>query len=634
FVRFAQYHRDLAGGFTPEVMNKMLGLALGIVLVFLLAATYFFARRGIFNWSGRKIEAGMAQHRGAQNSKVILERAKESFRYLQRADSYLLFPWIVIKVDKSDQTPFRDVVRILNQHHGKLLLLQLLTLGLIAVLGLMEGNRYFQIPAGASFLLISALGVMSLGFVAFWFRKTGAFTVVAFVAFLFVYNQFDWFREQNHALGLDYHVAPAAYSFENLQSLTTDSIYKSDRVATLASLEAWKQNYQQKYGPFAQPRLVLVTASGGGLRSAFWTFQIMQELDQLSKGRLMDETRLMTGASGGMFGLTYFRELYWRQQQGDSIDLQSKQYQDNVSKDLLNRVFFKIFSDIILPTQSVDVAGHRYHRETGYSFDHQLALNLPELADRRLGDYRQAEASGELPYLILSPTVINQGRQLYVSASPVSYLARPSQLSEGLFSRSRGVEFRRLFAQHQADSLLITTALRMNASFPVILPIVELPSEPLMEVMDAGAIDNYGTQTAVKFLVEFKDWLQENTAGVLLLQIRDNDRLDPIRQPYHHTLSRLVTTIDGGYYSMAQAKDLNNDYLLEFLRKWYPQNSLEVLTIEYPKEATNTHVSLSLHLTGREKQRLKQGIYVKQNDPAFAALREWYQPEWLANQNR
>jgi hypothetical protein len=631
FYKFVHYHSELAGGLTWQVVYKVGSLGLGIAVIFLLAASYFFARRGLFSRYSRKLEEGMAQHRGMQNSKVILERAKESFRYTQRADSYLIPPLRVVTVRPEALPPFRSVVRSLNQHHGKILLLQIFVLGLIAALGLLEENPYFQIPAGASFMLIAALGLMAVGAVSFWFRKTGAFTVLAFLGLVVCYNQFDQFRERHQAFGLNYAPPPAAYTIDRLRALTADSIYQADRAATLASLEAWKDRQQARYGQ-GRPRLVLVTASGGGLRSAFWTFHVMQHLDSLSQGRLMDETRLMTGASGGMFGLSYFRELYWRQQQGQAIDLQAPHYREHVSRDLLNRVLFKIFTDIALPIRQVQVGDQHYDGETGYSFDQQLARNLPELEGRRLGDYRAAEARGEIPYLVLSPTVINQGRQLYLSASPMSYLARPNQLTEHFLTRSRGVEFRRLFARHEPDSLLMTTALRMNATFPVILPIVALPSEPVMEVMDAGAIDNYGTQTAVKFLYEFHDWIRAHTSQVMLLQIRDNDRLDPIRPPSAPALRSLITPIFGGYYSMAQTKDVTNDYLLELLKAWY-QDHLEVVTIEYPKETNNQPVSLSLHLTQREKKRLKGGIHVPQNDPGFTVLYQWYSSNWIADKN-
>jgi hypothetical protein len=629
FYKFICYHSDLAGGLTLDVVEKTLALILGMSLVFAVAASYFFANRSLFHDYGRRLEQELATAGGTHNRKVILDKAKESFRFIQRVDSYLSLTCRLRQVSHDRLPPFREVVKTLNQHHGKLLLLQILTFVLLAILGLLEGNAYFQIPAGASFLLIMALSIMVIGAVNFWFRKMGAFTILAFVGVIALYNQFEVFQEQHQAFGMNYQAAPADYTFDHLQTLVSDSIYAHDRAWTLASLNQWKARYQAKHGRYAKPRAIVVTASGGGLRSAFWTFRVMQEIDSLSQGKVSDEIRFMCGASGGMFGLSYFRELYWRQQQGELASLQATQYQENISKDLLNRVFFKMFTDIVLPTRSVQVGDESYDWETGYSFDQQLAHNLPQLAGRRLGDYREAEAQGLIPQLVLSPTVINQGRQLYVSASPVSYLARPNRITDRYFTRSRGVEFSRLFAQHDPDSLLMTTALRMNATFPIVLPVVELPSHPLMEVMDAGAIDNYGTQTAVKFLFEYRDWLANNTAGVLLIQIRDNDRLDPIREA-HLPITRTLASINGGVYSMSQAKDINNDYLLEFMQEWYPGN-LEVVTIEHPNERSKEPTSLSLHLTQREKRNLDSRIYAPINEPAFLLLRELYAPELLAN---
>ena len=56
----------------------------------------------------------------------------------------------------------------------------------------------------------------------------------------------------------------------------------------------------------------------------------------------------------------------------------------------------------------------------------------------------------------------------------------------------------------------------MSASFPYITPNVNLPSEPSLEIMDAGLADNFGVSDAVLFLYNFKDWISENTSGVIV----------------------------------------------------------------------------------------------------------------------
>ena len=632
FYQFTAYHAQVQGGWDWGVIEKTLGLALGTSLTFLAFSAFFFAQRGIIEHYGRKLEEGLSQGNGKHKRRVILGRAREAWSARQETSYFLRFPFRLTRVDAVEPATFRDVVRFLNQHHGKLLLWQILTFLLIAALGLLEDKPLFQIPAGATFLLVFSLIIMIMGGLSFWFRRLGVLAMSVLIGGIVLVNQMEWFQERNQAFGMNYSAPAVPYTVPYLDSLCGQDHYLADRAATLAALNRWKHRYQARYG--TKPRAVFVMASGGGLRSAFWTFHTLQQLDTLTEGRLTDEIRVMTGASGGMFGQAYFRELYLRKQAGELASLQETHYRENIAQDLLNRIFFKSFTDLLLPKRSVQVGAHTYDRETGFSFDEQVALNLPELQGRRLIDYHAPEAQGLIPPLILTPTVINQGRQLYVTSSPVSFLCRPNHITDRYRSRAGGIEFRRLFAQHAADSLLMTTALRMNASFPVIMPMVELPSEPLMEVMDAGAIDNYGTLTAVKYLFEFRHWFARNTESVIFLQIRDNDRVDPIREaPKHDFISRLLAPLGEGYNSIVEAKDMSGDYLLEFVAHWY-QGQVEVIPVEYPRETSKDPASLSWHLTKREKQEILRSMDTPRNQQALAAISSLYGTSWLADRSR
>ena len=61
-----------------------------------------------------------------------------------------------------------------------------------------------------------------------------------------------------------------------------------------------------------KPKLIIINTSGGGLRSALWTFYSLQYADSLLHGELLKHTELITGASGGMLGAAYLRELLLR----------------------------------------------------------------------------------------------------------------------------------------------------------------------------------------------------------------------------------------------------------------------------------------------------------------------------------
>ncbi|MCI4671039.1 MAG: patatin-like phospholipase family protein [Bacteroidia bacterium] len=628
YYDFISYHNSLHGGFNFEVFDKILGLTTGIFFVFLISATYFFANRTIVHRYSRKLEKGIAQS-SKHNRKVIISKAKESFKDKQRADSYLV-PFRAFKVNSEMYGDFRQVIKVLNQHHGKLLLFQVFVFLMIAVLGFLEGNVWFQIPAGATVLLIFSLGLMVMGALRFWFRQSSILTVAVAMVIFLAYNEMDLFKTENQAFGMNYETEEALYTHEALHQLQKQEYHIQDKQAAIRQLDNWKAAYQAKYGTEEKPRAVLVTASGGGLRSAFWTFRVLQCLDSISHGRMTDEMRFMSGASGGTFGLAYFRELYMRRQMGEIDSLMNPRFQENISQDILNRIIFKKFTDLILPNRKVSFGNNKYDWETGYSFDQQISQNLPELAQRRLGDYAEYEELGKIPLLVLSPTILNQGRQLFISSSPISYLTKPNQVSNQFETRSKGIEFRRMFKDQEADSLWMITALRMNATFPLVLPVVELPSKPRMEIMDAGAIDNYGTTTAMKYLFEMKEWFAENTSSIVYVQIRDNVREDPIKKnSKKDILNEFLTPLGGGVYSMAQAKDLGSDFLLEFLDEWYP-GIIEVVPVVYPKEIERDPASLSWHLTLREKRNIEKSLFLTYNQQSFLAVSELYKSHLLA----
>jgi hypothetical protein len=77
-----------------------------------------------------------------------------------------------------------------------------------------------------------------------------------------------------------------------------------------------------------------------------------------------------------------------------------------------------------------------------------------------------------------------------------------------------------------SNQIQLLSALRMNATFPYVLPNVWLPTNPVIDVMDAGIRDNYGLENSMRFVDVFKTWLQANTSKVVLIQIRDRSMSD------------------------------------------------------------------------------------------------------------
>jgi len=631
FYRFFGFHLSKEGGINWVWTEKVSGLLLGMSVVFIFSASFFFARRTITQMIERFLSKGWEKGQGKRNRRILLEKARETYKDPQQADTYLSFPFNIRSVGELPPLPFRQIVNNLNQHHERLLFLQVVTFLLIEVLGLLEEEPILQIPAGASTLLVFSLFLMISGAISFWYRRMGLLIVLILSLVIFIFPQLDALSRKHHAFGLDYQKSPVPYTDQTLQGILHPDTINKDHVYTLRTLNTWKRRQQQKYPGISKPQAVFVMASGGGLRSSFWTLSVLQHIDSLTQGRFADDMRLMTGASGGMLGLSYFRELHLRRLENQPVTITDSIYRDNISKDILNRVFFKSFTDMFLPNLKFRQGDQVYHKESGYAFDQQLMINMPEFKEKRLGDYREAESSGLIPTIVMTPTILNQGRKLFISSSPVSFLTERNPITSFYHTRSTGVEFRRMFADYQADNLLFTTAIRMNATFPFILPMVTLPSNPPMEIIDAGAIDNYGTQTAIKYLFEFRDWFARNTEQVIFVQIRDNDREDPIEDLSNkHYLDRKLAPLGNGYYSMTEAKDMTSEHLFIFMKEWY-KGKIEILCFEYPRERLDSPASLSWHLTQQEKDNILSSLDTPQNEAGFELLKEFYQSDLLVN---
>src|SRR5207253_3553786 len=117
----------------------------------------------------------------------------------------------------------------------------------------------------------------------------------------------DWIDPRNKAYGLNYwnKEERPSYTKEGLLALCNAKDVEADKENMIGILNAWKQ----KQGT-SKPLLVFLNTSGGGHRSATFTFNVLQLLDSLTHGEIMKKTFLINGASGGMIGATYFRELY------------------------------------------------------------------------------------------------------------------------------------------------------------------------------------------------------------------------------------------------------------------------------------------------------------------------------------
>jgi len=124
--------------------------------------------------------------------------------------------------------------------------------------------------------------------------------------------------------------------------------------------------------------------------------------------------------------------------------------------------------------------------------------------------------------MFFNPVITRDGRKLIIATHAARFLMQPAKEENAAAHRDAdAIDYNSLFANQNPLNLRMLSAIRMNATFPFVLPNVWLPSNPSIDVMDAGLRDNYGQETSLRFISSFKEWLKQNTSKVVLLQIRD-----------------------------------------------------------------------------------------------------------------
>ncbi|WP_435006726.1 hypothetical protein P12x_004221 [Tundrisphaera lichenicola] len=348
----------------------------------------------------------------------------------------------------------------------------------------------------------------------------------------------------------------------------------------------------------SKPKLIVVAVSGGGLRAGIWAEKVLYELERAIP-EFPDRTRLITGSSGGMLGAARYVagltpagsssdpgangriEPQWAQTRGlresnpgddapeshhhESMSVVDQRIDHELHKDFLTPVIHRlVFGDVdILPMPGMtptdrgmvleEVLREEAFREEDQPGNH-LNKTFKLLAEA-------GETQGRLPSLVFSPVMVEDSRRLIVSNLDLGSL----MLNHGSFDldtgeekyesgpdfpyySTTGVQLFHLFPK-EYDHFTLAKAVRMNATFPYVTPAVSMPTLRPRRVVDAGYYDNYGIDLAVGWLEEHRRWLELNTSGVILIQLRafSNETL----------LKRLVPSplLDGTNWLTAKVTD-------------------------------------------------------------------------------
>lgn len=605
---------------TVEIFFFAGGFLAGLIFIIAISFLYFFrADRNIL----RRMMPTM------NNPKEYIthfqtEQQAHHGEGLVRVEWYFETPRKLRRTRSVSHYTVQFVDSIFKRHHFAAILSVFAAFLFLVLIGFFLERKIFQIPAAASITIFFAILIGVSAAITYFLQSWSIPYLILLILVINVFYKLDWIDPRNKAYGLNYTNTKErpSYSREGLAALCTKENVEADKQNMIRILDNWKKKQDS-----TNPLLIIVNTSGGGHRSATFTMKVLQQLDSITHGEVMKKTFLINGASGGMIGATYFRELYSQQLRDKSINLWDKKYVDDISGDLLNPIFSSLVArDLLAPAQKFHVGEYRYIKDRGYSFEETLNDNTRGLMNKQLKDYAADEQAANIPLVFFNSVVSRDGKKMLISTQPVRFMMQGRQDTAQFPNMDPDViDFTSFFAKQDPGNLRLLTALRMNATFPIVLPNVWLPSDPVIDVMDAGLRDNYGEETTLRFLESFDDWIEKNTSGVLIIQIRDRQA--------------------GGWEAPYKAEDISDHFVKPFLllqHNWYKmmeyfQNDMlgyyaesehhhiRKVVFQYASDSAENKAALNFHLTQREKldilASVRSPLNVKSFQDVFNALK-------------
>lgn len=610
---------------TGTIAQNVLALLLGNLLMILsFSISFVFFNRDIESFIAKLSDKAKAS---LLFKKVPLDKLKihQNETTQWRVETFLRFPFTVHLVRKVDFYHNKLVDRILLLHHRNAFVVQILAIVALIAFGRLIEYPYFRLPAGASVFLVFSVAVVLLSFATYLFRGWRTAAIVVLIIILNVLTKYDMVVYKHKMYGLDYTTEKITYNNEEVNNAVNRQMVDNDIAYTKTILTNWKKKIAGKYGE-DKPKIIFINTSGGGLKATYWTFHVLQELEKELDKKLFDHTILLTGASGGMIGAAYFRELYWRQKKHEAVDYLHKTYLDDIGQDMLNGVATSIATnDILYPWQQYEYQGLKYKKDRAYMFDKQLNENTHYMMDKLMSNYKRAEQQSKIPMMIVGATIINDQRFLFFSPQPVSYLIKPhiQEMNEYQDDLSTdAVEYMRFFKGKGAHNLNFIDALRTNATYPYIMPAVYLPTNPAVKAMDAGIRENSGFAVSTRFYSVFKDWIDENTGGAIFISIRvDNKQRDFNVNEKESYISELLSPIGNILNNFILLQDYNSDVSLAYLEN-DSKTGISVLNFNYDQTKKRKRAAMSWHLTALEKQDIKNAFAQENNQRMLKKLKE------------
>lgn len=255
-------------------------------------------------------------------------------------------------------------------------------------------------------------------------------------------------------------------------------------------------------------KIYCIAAEGGGLRAAYWTMMVLNELDQ----DVLDHTFMMTGASGGGIGMgmyTLFEAMEIGYDQRDSI-IQKLAEHNYLTTDAAGALTRGIAGSLLpFPFMKSYWDRHRYMSSTYFEltgitdiWDSVGVKPFHELWQNR---------TNHLPMLVVNTTKTIDGSRAVVHPFPLGASPFDGQYTD-LSSINRFRNSTRSSARGDVEYISYADAIFLTNRFPVASPPAKVEGRGYF--VDGGYYDNSGLQTILHTLAYMKGLAEKEPESV------------------------------------------------------------------------------------------------------------------------
>ncbi len=340
-------------------------------------------------------------------------------------------------------------------------------------------------------------------------------------------------------------------------------------------------------------KVIVVAASGGGIKAAAWTTRVLTGLEENNPRIFGDSVRLISAVSGGSVGAMYFVSEYDADGKGlpsdtptleNAVARSEASSLDDIAWGLVYPDFFRVFMPVFK------------RLDRGKALEAALTRELPNRKHHLwspLADWREGVLEGWRPAVVFNATVTESGERFLLGTTDLSHAPGRTSLRDSEFP------------QFADQDISLVTAARLSASFPYVSPAARPDiAGAQIHVVDGGYTDNYGMATLLAW-IDAGLWSPGSpVSSVLVIEIRASP---PVSEPPPLSWRGWPFQSYAPISTMLNVRDIaqisRNEEQLDLLRRYAASCNVDIedVVFEYPPE----NAPLSWHLSPRDKREIE-----------------------------